>query len=133
LKKPIFPDFKRTKDVMERICPECGNKILGRADKKFCSDGCRNAHNNALNKDTKNLMRNVNNRLRKNYRILESLNPTGKTKIGKDKLQRGGFDFSHFTSIYTTKAGTTYYYVYDQGYLPLADDFYLLVKKEIKE
>ena len=54
---------------MQKNCPECGDKIIGRIDKKFCSDGCRNAYNNRINKDSKNLIRNTNNRLRKNYRI----------------------------------------------------------------
>lgn len=116
---------------MKRTCPECGNKILGRADKKFCSDTCRNAHNNLLNKDHKNLIRNVNNRLRKNYRILEKLNPEGKTKTTKSRLLRAGFNFEYFTGTYTTKSGATYYYLYDQGYLPLDNDFYLLVKKDL--
>jgi len=40
-----------------------------------------------------------------------------------------GFSFEYFTSIYTTKAGTVYYFVYDQGYLPLEGDFYALVKR----
>jgi hypothetical protein len=34
-------------------------------DKKFCSDGCRNAYNNKINKDSNNYMRNTNNKLRK--------------------------------------------------------------------
>ncbi len=117
---------------MEKNCPECGRKIIGRADKKFCSDACRNAYNNSLNKDNKNLLRTINNRLRKNYRILESLNPTGKTKTTKATLLGLGFNFTYFTSIYTTKAGAVYYYVYDQGYLPLDNGFYLLVRQEIK-
>jgi len=114
---------------MERSCPECGNKIVGRADKKFCSDSCRNTYNNNQNKDSINIMRNVNNRLRKNYRILEALNPDEKTKVPKAKLNAAGFDFNHFTSIYTTKVGTVYYFVYNQGYLPLEGDFYALVKR----
>lgn len=117
---------------MEKLCPECGEKIIGRSDKRFCSDACRNAHNNLLNKDRKNLIRNVNNRLRKNYRILESLNSKEKTKVTKERLLRLGFSFDYFTGIYTTKAGAVYYYLYDQGYLPLENDFYLLVKREIK-
>ena len=40
-----------------------------------------------------------------------------------------GFDFNYFTSIYTTKAGTVYYFVYNQGYLPLEGDYYALVKR----
>lgn len=114
---------------MEKACIECGEKIVGRTDKKFCSDYCRNAYNNNLNKDRKNLVRNINNLLRKNYRILEELNPTDKTKTSKSKLLAKGFNFEYFTSTYTTKAGNTYYFIYDQGYLPLEGDFYALVKR----
>ena len=115
---------------MHRSCPECGEKIVGRIDKKFCSDGCRNAYNNRVNKDSKNLIRNINNRLRKNWRILEALNPDQKTKTTRTKLIQQGFDFNFFTSIYTTKTGTVYYFVYDKGYLPLENEFYALVKRE---
>ncbi len=114
---------------MQKTCPVCGDKIVGRADKKFCNDYCRNSYNNQLNKDSKNLIRNINNLLRKNYRILEALNPKDKTKTTKTKLIAKGFDFQHFTSIYVTKTGTTYYFVYDQGYLPLENEFYALVKR----
>lgn len=117
---------------MDRTCVECGTKIKGRADKKFCSDYCRNTRNNSLNKDHKNLVRNINNSLRKNYRILEKLNTEDKTKTTKDRLVRLGFSFEYFTSIYTTKSGSTYFYLYDQGYLPLDNGFYLLVKKDLK-
>ncbi len=115
---------------MEKKCLECGHTVRGRIDKKFCSDACRNTYNNKFNKDSKNLVRNINNALRKNYRILESMNPEEKTKTTRDKLLANGFDFTVFTSIYTTKAGTVYYFVYDQGYLPLENDFFALVKKQ---
>ncbi len=75
------------------------------------------------------MVRNVNNLLRKNYRILEELNPDGKISISKSKLTAKGFNFEYFTSIYTTKTGNTYYFVYDQGYLPLEGEFYALVKR----
>ena len=114
---------------MAAHCLECNTKLIGRADKKFCHDGCRNAYNNRINKDSKNLIRNINNRLRKNYRILEELNPKDKTKTSKTKLLTHGFDFNYFTSIYTTKTGNVYYFVYDQGYLPLDNDYYALVKR----
>ena len=116
--------------VDQKKCLECGTRFKGRVDKKFCSDYCRNTYNNRLNKDGKNLIRKINNRLRKNWRILENLNIHQKTKTLKTKLLENGFDFSYFTSIYTTKAGATYYYVYDQGYLLLDNEYYLLVKKD---
>jgi hypothetical protein len=74
-------------------------------------------------------MRNVNNKLRKNYRILSDLNTDGKTKTTRTKLMSKGFDFEFFTNILQTKTGNTYFYVYDQGYMILENDYYLLVKK----
>ncbi len=115
--------------MSDRKCLECSDKVVGRIDKKFCSDYCRNAFNNKVNKESKNLIRNTNNRLRKNYKVLTELNSTGKTKVSRRKLFDRGFDFHFFTSIYTTKAGTVYYYVYDQGYLLLENELYLLVKR----
>ncbi|MDX1760784.1 MAG: hypothetical protein R3218_01380 [Christiangramia sp.] len=114
---------------MEKSCPECGEKLRGRTDKKFCSDYCRNTYHNKINKDTSNLIRNTNNQLRKNHRILEELNPKDKTSVTRSKLLGKGFDFEFFTSIYTTKTGNQYFFVYDQGYLKLENDFYALVKR----
>ena len=116
---------------MQKVCLECGEKIVGREDKKFCSDGCRNTYNNKINKDSTNFMRNINNKLRKNYRILSEINTEGKSKTTRAKLLSKGFDFEFFTNILETKTGNTYFFVYDQGYRALEDDFYMLVKKEI--
>jgi predicted nucleic acid-binding Zn ribbon protein len=114
----------------KRTCPECGEKVQGRADKRFCGDYCRNVANNKLNRDSSALMRNINNRLRKNYRVLDELNPKGKTKTTRNKLLSMGFDFNFITSVYTTKKGTVYHFVYDQGYLNTDDDYFLLVKRD---
>ncbi len=113
-----------------KTCLECSEKIVGREDKKFCSDGCRNSYNNKMNKDSTNFMRNVNNKLRKNYRILCELNIEGKSRTTRNKLMSKGFDFEFFTSILNTKTGNTYFFVYDQGYRILEDDFFMLVKKD---
>ena len=81
---------------MHKNCLECHEKIVGREDKKFCSDGCRNSYNNKINKDSNNLMRNINNRLRKNYRILVELNIDGKSKTTRSKMSSKGFDFEFY-------------------------------------
>ncbi len=115
---------------MKKNCLECEEPLKGRIDKKFCSDYCRNTYNNKINKDSKNLVRNVNNRLRKNYKILSELNTKGKTKVSRTKLDDKGFDFNFFTSTYTTKTGNEYFYLYDQGYLVLENEYYLLIIKD---
>lgn len=117
---------------MAKSCLECGEKIIGREDKKFCNDACRNSYNNKLNKDSTNLMRNIHYTLRRNYRILSENNKEGKTKVARKKLLDSGFDFSLITSVYKTKTNNTYFFVYDQGYMPLEDDWLILVKKNVK-
>ncbi len=116
--------------ITEKACLECGTKINGRADKKFCSDQCRVSFNNKLNSDDTNYMRNVNYTLRKNRRVLLECNPSGKTKMSRDQLLLKGFDFSYFTNTYKTKDGATYYYCYDQGYLAIDANWYLLVERK---
>lgn len=117
--------------MSEKKCLECGKPIIGRVDKKYCNDLCRNAYNNARNRDQSNLMRRVNGILRKNRSILEALNPDGKGKVGKELLLRNGFNFSYFTNVYTTHTGKQYFFCYEQGYLPIENDFVaLVVKKE---
>ncbi len=113
--------------MTKKKCLECEEPIQGRSDKKFCSDMCRNAYNNKLNSDVTNHMRYVNNILRKNRRILEELNPQGKTSVHRDKLTDKGFHFDYFTSIYKNKKGDIYYYCYEYGYLSTGENFYLLV------
>lgn len=121
---------KRKKMTAKRACPECGEPIKGRADKKFCSDLCRNSYNNKLNADTTNYVRNVNNILRRNRRIMEELNPQGKISVPKSKLSAKGFDFGFFTNTYKNKDGEMYYFCYEYGYLPIKNDYYLLVKRK---
>lgn len=101
---------------------------MGRSDKKFCSDLCRNAYNNKLNADSNNLVRNINNTLRKNRRILEEACKDDKAKTSKSALLREGFDFGYFTNTRTTQKGSTYFFVYEYGYLALENDFFLVVK-----
>jgi hypothetical protein len=114
----------------ERTCLDCGAPLHGRADKKFCNDLCRNNYNNQLNSTSYNLVRNINNILKRNRRILEELNPTGKTKTTLKKLTAKGFDFEYHTRSYHTQNGKTYHFCYEYGYLPLDGDEFLLVKRE---
>lgn len=115
---------------MEKKCLECGTEVWGRVDKKFCCDQCRNTYNNRQNSNENNYIRNINNLLRKNRRILEGLIEGEKASAKKDKLMALGFNFNYFTNTYTTKDGRTYYYCYDFGYISTKDDWYTIVKKK---
>jgi hypothetical protein len=114
----------------QKKCAECGEVIKGRVDKKFCSDLCRNAHNNKLNSDTNNYVRNVNNALRKNRRVLEDLlKKEDKITCPKQKLTDKGFNFSYFTNQTITRNNHTYLFCYEFGYMLLDNNMVLVVKK----
>lgn len=113
-----------------RKCPECDEAIKGRIDKKFCSDLCRNSFNNKINSDTNNYVRNINNSLRKNRRILEELLKGDTTKLPKQKLTDKGFNFNFYTNQNITKNNNTYFFCYEFGYLHLENDFILIVKRK---
>ena len=115
---------------LNRECLECGDTLKGRKDQKFCSDYCRNTYNNRLNEDAINMVRRINRILRKNRRILSSLNPTGKRTIDGLVLAEEGFNFHYFTNVYSTQKGSNYLFCYDQGYLKLEGDKYMLVQKQ---
>lgn len=116
----------------EKRCLACDKPLKGRSDKKFCDDYCRSAYNNELKSAINNQMRNINNALGKNRRILEELLPENEetAKTTKEKLLQKGFLFKYVTHLYTTKSGKTYHYCYDYGYLPLDNDWYLVVRKK---
>jgi hypothetical protein len=114
-----------------KICLFCKKPVKGRSDKKFCDDYCRAAYNNELKSAANNYIRNVNNALGKNRRILESLLPEGEAtaKTNHNKLIEKGFQFKYHTHQYTAKNGNTYFYCYEYGYLPLENNWFLIVKR----
>lgn len=124
----------KTTDEPIRSCLTCGKTLRGRADKKFCDDYCRNNYNNQLKAKNVNsgIVRNINNALLKNRKVLESILPTEEetAKANKEKLIGLGFQFKYLTHTYTTKTGKQYSYCYDHGYLPLDNDWFLVVRKK---
>ena len=114
---------------MKGSCLECQSEFRGRTDKKFCSDYCRNAYHNRLNRDSNNLVRTVNNRLRRNYRILRHIAATpGSGPIQRALLAGHGFDFDSITRIKPSHPAGPCYCIYDLGYVPLGEDRFKIVK-----
>lgn len=112
---------------MSKHCLDCGTPIVGRSDKKFCSDYCRNNYHNRQNKNTNNYVRKINYVLKRNRRILESFYPGETRKVHRSYLKLEGFDFNYFTSVFQNHNGHIYYFCYDLGYVPLDNDYIALV------
>lgn len=114
-------------------CLNCGESIKGRIDKKFCDDQCRTQYNNRINSSSSALVKNINSILKKNRKILEellALTTDGKSKVPSKKLHDKGYNFNYQTHTYTTKTGSVYFFCYEYGYLPLENDFYMVVKRK---
>lgn len=120
-----------------RHCMSCGRPLRGRIDKKFCDDACRNTYNNQqkLQNQSNGFVRTINSALLKNRKILQGLvNNSGDiAKATREKLLGLGFQFKYHTHLYVTKSGKTYTYCYDYGYLPIENDWYLVVKRKQPE
>ncbi|OYT10988.1 MAG: hypothetical protein B6I18_06220 [Bacteroidetes bacterium 4572_112] len=112
---------------MKQICTNCGELIIGRIDKKFCCDQCRNTYNNRIKRQHEKLIIDTNKILRKNRQILKQFNPEGKTTIRKEYLDKMGFDYRYHTHDYVTKHNNIYKFCYEYGYMNIDDDKVLIV------
>ncbi|MEI9918607.1 MAG: hypothetical protein WDO14_07370 [Bacteroidota bacterium] len=111
---------------MERQCTECGQRIIGRSDKKFCNDQCRTAWHNRLKGEEYIFMKSTNNILKRNRNILASLIDDGRTEIRSVTLTKLGFQFGYFTRTQKDRNGYLSHFCYDVGYVPVTNGVYLL-------
>lgn len=113
----------------DRNCGECGQRIAGRTDKKFCNDQCRTAWHNRQHAGESSYVRDVNNILRKNRRILAELTAGGSKEIRSVVLTKLGFKFGYFTGAKKSRRGSLERFCYDQCYMPVSNGVYLLKSK----
>ncbi|MCG9911544.1 MAG: hypothetical protein MH137_09620 [Flavobacteriales bacterium] len=114
-----------------RKCTECGEVLIGRADKKFCSDMCRNAFNNRQSGEVSNSMRRVILALKKNRRILAGFIESDKKKITKKTLLETGYDFNRVTHFYINKKNQVYRFCFDYGFVEFEDGWLFLVSDKV--
>lgn len=102
---------------MGNNCLECGKFFVGRSDKIYCCDACRNAYNNALNRNDRIEVESINKRLKRNMKILKNLCECGKKRIPEEVLTSMGFDFRYVTSTKTRKDGKVVMQCYNYTYI----------------
>ena len=114
------------KGRMKKECIECRSSFRGRSDKKFCCADCRSAYNNRKNRDQNNLMRNINNCLRRNRRILRDLCRKHIEKVERHRLAQKGFRFGYCTHIEETGNDKQLHYCYDIAYYESDEHIHLV-------
>jgi len=115
-----------------RYCDYCHKELLGRSDKRYCNDTCRNNGNRQYRKkmawEEPIFIRQINNILRRNHRILSNLmeNADGPKPVSRQQLIAMGFSFRFQTTMLSTKGGD-YYFSYDYGWKSLDEEKVLVV------
>jgi hypothetical protein len=110
--------------VKQKKCLECEEPIIGRRDKKFCSDFCRTAYHNSVSHQNESSLRAINKVLLKNRKILLETQ-TKRSRITKTSvyvLQEKGFDFSYYTHCRPDRTGQVVVYCYEIGYIRIEEN-----------
>lgn len=107
--------------MITRKCPVCGDVIVGRSDKKYCSDQCRHTANQTKKQASEMPILEMNKTLRRNRTILKTLCPAGKSVVRKEVLDAMQYDGSVFSSIFVTNKKQIYYLCYEYGFTPILE------------
>ena len=110
-------------------CQHCNKSILGRIDKRFCNDYCKNTYHNRLNKVNGVHIRSINKLLLQNRKILEEIVKMEgiDSKVHKKDLLNQGFNFEYHTHILKTKNGDKAIFCYEYGLIPNDTQWYSLL------
>ena len=112
---------------MKRRCPICNGPVLGRSDKRFCSNQCRTHHHNLLLRDEYAPVKRINKILRKNRTVLMKYHQSNALKVLSNKMKYDGIDFSFFTHIKSDAKNHPIIFCYDYGYQMINHDEYQIL------
>lgn len=115
---------------IKKHCLYCNSVIYGRADKKFCGDGCRSSYNNARKKNIEDDVVVIRKILMRNRRILSNHLKDGmeKVKIQKDRLSMMGYNFKYHTHHFLLSESKCFWFCFEYGYLDMGDGKVILVR-----
>lgn len=103
---------------LQETCLNCGKKLIGRIDKKYCDSQCKSAHQYKREREQpERFFNKVDNQLRLNRRILKEYNKAGKATVRSTILLHEGFDPNFFTHYWKNQKGDVYLFVYEYGFL----------------
>lgn len=111
-------------------CLQCQQPIkAGRADRKFCSDPCKNEYHNTEKQLENGETSKIILALKQNRRILKLLlGDRDELFLAKDVLQKRGFDFDYHTHRIVSGQGNTFILCFNYGYRVMEDSRLKIVK-----
>lgn len=113
-----------------RNCIDCGDVIVGRSDKKFCSGHCRSSFYHDKFRSDSPITRTIVTRLHRNRRILlDTFIKQKSTSISE--LTVAGFNFKYSTHQECTIESVVYY-CFDVGYCILNEEIVVIIKPTVQ-
>lgn len=112
-------------------CLVCGELLVGRPEKRFCSSKCKSAHQYEVRKQNESFFFKIDRQLKTNRKILKKYNQSGFTTLRKSVLIEEGFNPKFFTHYWKNSKGEVYFFCYDYGFLLLksqSKEKYLIVE-----
>lgn len=121
----------RYRKPMPRTCKICNTELAGRADKIFCSLGCKNIYHKRLRETTKKASIDIRKYLLRNHGILQEMLDKNRTqiKVNRSDLAKKKFRFAYHTHLHTNSRNKTYHYVYDLAWMEFSNDEVLIIRK----
>mgnify|MGYP002146781132 FL=1 len=87
-----------------RKCTRCEKTIIGRSDKRFCSDACRIDYHNQQRRELYEGRKHIHQTINRNRQVLQSLYERGALVLTQEELLANGFSFSGITGIACEKS-----------------------------
>lgn len=114
-----------------RVCLNCQRTIkTGRADRKFCNEGCKNEYHNKRKVDARAEILRIEVALKNNRKILKKVLGAKKEEIVNiETLRKLGFEFKYHTHhVVTTYKANEYIFCYNYGYWKMDHERVKIVK-----
>lgn len=116
---------------MENKCAFCGKPLVGRTDKKFCCDRCRNSYHNRNNRKSRLIRDRISAALNRNYYILDLLVRSGRPSASLTELEQNGFRSFFVTGHRKTASGHEEYSCYDILYCQTGSRIFRIRRAEL--
>ncbi len=108
-------------------CKKVINLSIGRKDRKFCDEVCKNRYHNTQNYNEQQEIKRIQLILKKNRRILKKMQARkDNDEIPKERLLKEGFEFDYHTHLKNTiNRNYVYTFCFDFGYRPVKATKYI--------
>lgn len=117
--------------MKSKECPYCGTTFSGRANKKFCSNACKNNHHNEAYRQSNKIVLNLDKKLHKNRAVLKDMFEVHRSSpVSLDVLRARGFDENFHTHTFNAPSGDRYTMIYDVGFKQSYDGQVQIIEME---